>query len=1001
MNTSLGRFGPFIFALSALGWAAETDPARLTNIATRAQIGGSAGTPIAGFVLGGTGTKTMLARAAGPALTGFGVSGALADPGLSLLSAGATVANNDNWLAADAATMTSAGAFAFPVGSKDAALVATLAPGAYTVPVTASGTTAGVTLLEVYDASTVTTSSVVNASTRAFVGTGDAVLIPGFVISGTGTLRLLIRAVGPTLSTFGLTGLLADPTLTLYRGNTVLATNDNWSSGVNAAEISAAATAVGAFALPAGSKDAALVASLPAGSYTAVVSGVGDTTGTALVELYSGVPASPDTPTTAPAVAITAPTSGLTTALNTVTVLGTSSGAAGEVTSVKVNTVAAISTDNFATWSATVPLGFGTNALTATATNRAGTSTTTVPVIATSTATPTYNPLVIPDTISGTTFDLALAQSAKQFRAGAATTTYGYNGALFWGPTLIMNQGDVVQMNVLNNLSAPTTVHWHGFHLPAAMDGGPRQPIAAGATWSPTWKVLNNASTYWYHPHLHETTQEQLTKGAGGFIIVKDAPEAALALPRTYGVDDIPLGITSRRFLTGNQFAYDHLVDNYGDYVLVNGTLSPQVTLPKQFVRLRILNAEVERGYNVGFSDNRTFYVIANDSGLLNAPVAVTRVKLMVGERVEILANLGGDAVGAALDLKAFNSGQVFGFPGNEGNPTNPTGRSGPINGSLLNNTDFNLLHIVVGATTANAITALPPVLANNAYWTNAQVTNSRTVTITGGIGGAEFTFDNLSYNSTRNNFSVKLNDIEKWTIVNNAVFGHAFHIHDVKFKIVARTPTVGQVSSDGLAAPYESGWKDTVYVPRGEGVQVIAKFEDYASTTNPFMFHCHFLNHEDGGMMGQFIVYDPAVVTDTSPPAFIRQPRSLQAQPGENVSLVAAVSAPAGTTFAWYFRGGEFCNTTDPVLALHNVTAGYAGDYTCVATNAFGSTKSTTAHLTLDFDGPGVHSPATVGGINAKRRAASLPGWRRDWSDLSASRLVQWFIRDDGRSRR
>ena len=141
-------FVVFLLLLSGLKpWAAEPDPARLTNIATRAQIGGSAGTPIAGFVIGGSGTKTMLARAAGPALTGFGVSGALGDPSLSLLSAVATVATNDNWLAADAAAMTAAGAFAFTVGSKDAALVATLAPGAYTAPVTASGTSTGVTLL--------------------------------------------------------------------------------------------------------------------------------------------------------------------------------------------------------------------------------------------------------------------------------------------------------------------------------------------------------------------------------------------------------------------------------------------------------------------------------------------------------------------------------------------------------------------------------------------------------------------------------------------------------------------------------------------------------------------------------------------------------------------------------------------------------------------------------------------------------------------------------------
>eukprot|EP01035_Chromulina_nebulosa_P069674 gene69674-biopygen49660 len=178
--------------------------------------------------------------------------------------------------------MASAGAFALTAGSKDAALVATLGAGAYSAPVTATDSGSGVALLEVYDAATSSSLTVVNASTRAFVGTGDSVLIPGFVISGTGALKLLIRAVGPTLASLGVTGVLADPTITLYRGSTVLATNDNWS-----AADAATMTAVGAFALTAGSRDAAIVTTLPAGSYSAIVSGVGGTTGTALVELYA------------------------------------------------------------------------------------------------------------------------------------------------------------------------------------------------------------------------------------------------------------------------------------------------------------------------------------------------------------------------------------------------------------------------------------------------------------------------------------------------------------------------------------------------------------------------------------------------------------------------------------------------------------------------------------------------------------------------------------------
>ena len=196
------------------------------------------------------------------------------------------VASSDNWLAADAAAMATAGAFALTAGSKDAAIAVPLAPGAYTAPVTAADGGSGVALLEVYDGSSATTAAVLNASTRAYVGTGEGVLIPGFVIGGTGTLRLLIRAVGPGLAGFGVEGTLADPQFTLFGGSTALATNDNWSLAANSAEIAATATAVGAFALAVGSKDAVILTTLTPGAYTAVVSGVGNATGTALVELY-------------------------------------------------------------------------------------------------------------------------------------------------------------------------------------------------------------------------------------------------------------------------------------------------------------------------------------------------------------------------------------------------------------------------------------------------------------------------------------------------------------------------------------------------------------------------------------------------------------------------------------------------------------------------------------------------------------------------------------------
>jgi bilirubin oxidase len=468
-----------------------------------------------------------------------------------------------------------------------------------------------------------------------------------------------------------------------------------------------------------------------------------------------------------------------------------------------------------------------------------------------------YSTMSMPEALYGTTFDLNIHESVKQLVSVNQTITGAINNETFWGPTLFVNKGDLIHMNVTNSLNESTTLHWHGMHLPSVMDGGPHQVIPTGTLWQPYWTVMNQATTLWYHPHLHETTQAQMTKGIGGFIIVKDPIESALALPRTYGVDDIVLALTSRSYTaTTNTFVSSTRV--YGDYMLSNGTPNAQISLPKQYVRMRILNAEIERGYNLGFSDGRTFYIIGNDGGLLNAPVAVTRVKLMVGERVEIMVNLGNDSVGSSIDLKSYNSGQTLGYPGGEPNTTGDFG-------SLLNNVDFNVLHINVAATTTTStpITAVPSTLANNSYWTAANATVTRSIAVTNGNPGpasVPFNFDNTTYSLTMSPKVVNLNDVEKWTVTNNNVFGHSFHLHDVEFKIVARN------GSSTAVGTHESGWKDTFYLPRNESVTFVAKFDDFADSdvNHPYMYHCHFGGHEDGGMMGQFIVTGTMVNNQT-----------------------------------------------------------------------------------------------------------------------------------------
>ena len=290
------QLGALTYTLGTLTVNATQPPpttaARLINISTRAQVGTGSNILIPGFVVSGSGTETLLIRADGPALTQFGVGGVLAQPSLSVFdNTGKVIASNTGWgsnpnPALIASTAASVGAFALASGSADCALIISLQPGAYTAQISGVGNTTGVALAEIYEVSS-TGTRLINISTRAQVGTGANILIPGFVVSGSGTEQLLVRGDGPSLGQFGVAGFLAQPSLGVFGGNgTVLASNTGWCSCSNPAVIASTATSVGAFALASGSADSAQVINLSPGAYTMQVSGVGGTTGVALAEVY-------------------------------------------------------------------------------------------------------------------------------------------------------------------------------------------------------------------------------------------------------------------------------------------------------------------------------------------------------------------------------------------------------------------------------------------------------------------------------------------------------------------------------------------------------------------------------------------------------------------------------------------------------------------------------------------------------------------------------------------
>jgi hypothetical protein len=271
-------------------------PSRITNASIVATTDEHV---IVGFGLGGHATTepaSILTRAAGPALAAFGVTGALPDPVLSLFAGENRVALNDNWAGDEvvARTANAAGAFAFLPASNDSALVLSLVPASYSARVHDASGSAGTTLIELYDtdaAFSATRSRLVNLSARGLVG-ASATLTAGFTIEGEAAVTLLLRGVGPTLTRFGVTNAVNNPRLALFRSSTSIATNENWGD-TQAKFVTAATNAVAAFALPAGSTDAAIVLSLPPGSYSLQLSGANATSGTALIEIYE-IPAGAD-----------------------------------------------------------------------------------------------------------------------------------------------------------------------------------------------------------------------------------------------------------------------------------------------------------------------------------------------------------------------------------------------------------------------------------------------------------------------------------------------------------------------------------------------------------------------------------------------------------------------------------------------------------------------------------------------------------------------------------
>ncbi|MFZ3452806.1 multicopper oxidase family protein [Arthrobacter sp. 7Tela_A1] len=437
-------------------------------------------------------------------------------------------------------------------------------------------------------------------------------------------------------------------------------------------------------------------------------------------------------------------------------------------------------------------------------------------------------PLAESQMVNGTrVFQLEAQEGSSELVPGLQTRTWGFNGDVL-GPTLRAREGERVAVEVRNSLSEATTVHWHGMHLPAAMDGGPHQSVDPGGSWRPEWQIDQQAATLWYHPHPHGQTEKHVYRGLAGMFLLDDARSLQLGLPKDYGRDDIPVIIQDKRFDSEGGLIEDSQGNELGllgNTVLANGVAGAVQEVDTELVRLRLLNGSTARTYDFGFDDDRRFDQIATDGGLLAEPLQTTRVRLSPGERAEIVVPMApGDET------------MLTSFPPDLGDVLVP---------SAFGSRDRLDVLLLRAADQLQHSPPLPGRLNDDAA---GPVASEATVTRTFEVRDRQI--NGRSMDMDRIDATPELGSTEIWEVTNTHGVPHNWHVHDVQFQVL---------DIDGAAPPPElRGRKDTVYLEPNRTYRLIMRFEDYADPDSPYMFHCHLLLHEDQGLMGQFAVTDP-----------------------------------------------------------------------------------------------------------------------------------------------
>ncbi len=395
---------------------------------------------------------------------------------------------------------------------------------------------------------------------------------------------------------------------------------------------------------------------------------------------------------------------------------------------------------------------------------------------------------------------------------GIQTETLGYNSP-FLGPVVRLKKGQTAHVKLKNSLDKATTFHWHGLVIGGKADGGPHDVIQPGEEKEITFKVQQDAATLWFHPHPLGDTARQVYEGLAGLLYIEDDGNN----PYVYGENDFPLIIQDRTF--NNQKQLDYRFAQFpdgtmGETLLINGTLNPRLTVNKEKVRLRLLNGSNARNYTFKLSNNLVFEQIASDGGLLNEPIELTELQLTPAERAEIVVDFS--------EVKENEEVELITDDGTVLLPFKVKGEKEEVKNEILE--------------------PINPVTISNE---EMQQQVSKEIVLSG--MGHHVSINGKKFDKDRFDFTQKKGETEIWEVYNKPdMMGgaiHPFHIHGTQFKVIS-------INSEKPPKNLQ-GYKDTIALDPGDKAKIAVKFEEVGI----FMYHCHILEHEDNGMMGQIKV--------------------------------------------------------------------------------------------------------------------------------------------------